>query len=158
MSRLPPEDLPPRPEPEAEVDALIAAGPPGPDNAVTVGAVFWTAVTEPEGPDLDILSIVVTPESWGAWGGFSRAAALLPAYGMAPRATPSVDDPDVVYVRYLRDTGEAHRAPSEAVLVGDIVVATLVHRPSLGGWRVHALGDFVRPERVPHDVGNRRLH
>jgi hypothetical protein len=118
---------------------------------VTVGAVFWTAVTEPEGPDLSILSIVVTPESWPGWGDFRRTAALLPGYGMAHQVAPSVDDPDVVYVRYLRETGETHRAPSDTVLVGDIVIATLVHRPRLGGWRVHALGDYVRPEHVPHD-------
>src|SRR5687768_16648547 len=81
MVRLPSDDLPPPHEPTSEVDALVAAGPPGPDNPVTVGAVFWTAVTEPDGPDLDILSIVVTPESWPVWGDFSRAAALLPGYG-----------------------------------------------------------------------------
>jgi hypothetical protein len=152
MARLPPDDLPPPPpEPLSEVDALVAAGLPGPDNPVTVGAVFWTAITEPDGPNVDVLSVIVTPESWTWWGGFSRAAELLPGYGMAHRADPSVDDPDVVYVRYLRDTGETHRAPSDAVLVGDIVIATLVRRPRLGGWRVHALGDYVRPEHVPHD-------
>jgi len=128
MARLPPDDLPPEHEPTSEVDALVAAGLPGPDNPVTVGAVFWTAVTEPDGPDLDILSIVVTPESWPGWGDFGRAAALLPGYGMAHQVTPSVGDPDVVYVRYLRDTGEALRAPSDTVLVGDIVIATLVRR------------------------------
>jgi hypothetical protein len=156
MARLPPDDLPPEHEPTSEVDALVAAGLPGPDNPVTVGAVFWTAVTEPDGPDLDILSIVVTPESWPGWGDFGRAAALLPGYGMAHQVTPSVGDPDVVYVRYLRDTGESLRAPSDTVLVGDIVIATLVRRPRLGGWRVHALGDYVRPEHVPHDEGDRR--
>jgi len=151
MAHLPPDDRPPLPEAASEVAALVAAGPPGPDNPVTVGAVFWTAVTEPEGPDLAILSIVVTPESWPGWHDFTRAAALLPGYGMAHEATPAVGDPDVVYVRYLRDTGEAHRPPSDTVLVGDIVIATLVRRPRLGGWRVHALGDYVRPEHVPHD-------
>jgi hypothetical protein len=155
MAQLPPDDRPPPHAPASEVEALVAAGPPGPDNPVTVGAVFWTAVTEPDGPDLSILSIVVTPESWPGWGDFSRTAALLPGYGMAHQVTPSVDDPDVVYVRYLRETGETQRVPSDTVLVGDIVIATLVHRPRLGGWRVHALGDYVRPERVPHDPEHR---
>jgi hypothetical protein len=151
MVRLPPDDLPPQPEPASEVEALVAAGHPGPDNPVTVGAVFWTAVTEPGGPNIDVLSIIVTPESWPHWGGFSRAAALLPGYGMAHQVSPSVDDPDVVYVRYLRDTDETVRVPSDMVLVGDIVIGTLVRRRRLGGWRVHALGDYVRPEHVPHD-------
>jgi hypothetical protein len=137
--------------PTPEVEALVAAGAPGPDNPVTVGAVFWTAVTEPDGPDLSILSIVVTPESWPGWGDFRRAATYLPGYGMASTVTPSVDDPDVVYVRFLRDMGQAAPDPSDAVLAGDILVATLVHRPRLGGWRVHALGGYVRPEHVPHD-------
>ena len=74
MASLPPDDLPPEQVPTSEVDALVAAGPPGPDNPVTVGAVFWTAVTEPDGPDVDVLRIVVTPESWAHWHGFSRAA------------------------------------------------------------------------------------
>jgi len=151
MAWLPPEDLPPPPQPTSDVAALVEAGPPGPDNPVTVAAVFWTAVTEPDGPNLDVLSIIVTPESWSRWGDFSRAAELLPAYGMASEATPSVDDPDVVYITYLRETGETTGPPSNMVLVGDIVIATLVRRPRLGGWRVHALGDYVRPEHVPHD-------
>ena len=146
-----PDDLPPPPSNASEVEALVAAGPPGPENPVTVGAVFWTAVTDPDGPDVEVLDIVVTPESRSHWHGFDRAAALLPGYGMAHQVAPAVGDPDVVYVRYLRDSDEPLRAPSDSVLVGDIVIATLVRRPSLGGWRVHALGDYVRPERVPHD-------
>jgi hypothetical protein len=151
MAGLPPEDLPPPPVPTSEVAALVEAGPPGPDNPVTVAAVFWTAVTEPDGPNFDVLSVIVTPESWSGWGNFGRAAALLPGYGMASEATPSVDDPDVVYITYLRDTGETTGPPANMVLVGDIVIGTLVRRPRLGGWRMHALGDYVRPEHVPHD-------
>ncbi len=124
----------------SDAAALVAAGEPGPHNPVTVAAVFWTAVTEPDGPDLDILGLVVTPESWRWWGDFGRAAALLPGCGMAPEAIPSADDPDVVYLSYLPETGDA-----------DVVVATLVRRPRLGGWRVHALGERVRPGHVPHD-------
>ena len=30
--------------------------------------------------------------------------------------------------------------------MGDVIIGTLVHRPSLGGWRLHALGGHVRPE------------
>jgi hypothetical protein len=138
------------PEPSAEVTAIVEAGLPGPDNPVTVAAAFWTAVTEPDGPNLDVLSIIVTPESWAGWGNFGLAAGLLPGYGMASEATPS-DDPDVVYVTYLREIGESPRAPSDMVLIGDVVIGTLVRRPRLGGWRLHALGDYVRPDHVPHD-------
>ena len=126
--------------PDADVAALVAAGEPGPHNPVTVAAVFWTAVTEPEGPDTEILGLVVTPESWRWWGDFGRAAALLPGYGMGPEVVPSPDDPDVVYLGFRPATGE-----------GDVVTATLVHRRRLGGWRVHALGERVRPDHVPHD-------
>lgn len=121
-----------------DVAALVAAGAPGPHNPVTVAAVFWTAVTEPDGPDREILGLVVTPESWRWWGDFSRAAALLPACDMAAEAVPTPEDPDVAYLTFRSRTG-------------DDVAATLVHRPRLGGWRVHALGGRVRPDRVPHD-------
>ena len=124
--------------PDADVAALVAAGEPGPHNPVTVAAVFWTAVTEPDGPDLEILGLVVTPESWRWWGDFGRAAALLPGCGMAAEAVPAADDPDVVYL--------AFRSGPD-----DDVMATLVRRPRLGGWRVHSLGEQVRPDHVPHD-------
>ena len=120
-----------------DVAALVAAGEPGPENPVTVAAVFWTAVTEPGGPDLDILGLVVTPESWRWWGAFDRAAALLPSCGMGHEALIAPDDPDVAYLGFRSES--------------DDVVATLVHRPRLGGWRVHALGEPVRPDHVPHD-------
>ncbi|SOE01509.1 hypothetical protein [Blastococcus haudaquaticus] len=134
------DQLPDDPPPGPESAALVAAGEPGPHNAVTVAAVFWTAVTEPDGPDLEILGLVVTPESWQWWGDFARAALLLPGCGMASEAQPSADDPDVVYLSFLPEAGE-----------GDAVIATLVWRPGLGGWRVHALGERVRPDHVPHD-------
>jgi hypothetical protein len=125
--------------PDSDVAALVAAGEPGPHNPVTVGAVFWTAVTEPDGPDLEILGLVVTPESWRWWGDFARAAALLPGCGMASEVRPSPDDPDVAYLSFEPATGR------------DVVIATLVYRPRLGGWLVHALGEQVWPDHVPHD-------
>ena len=124
---------------DSDVSALVAAGEPGPHNPITVAAVFWTAVTEPDGPDLEILGLVVTPESWRWWGSFDRAAALLRGRGMAPEVTPSAEDPDVVHLSFGAGEG------------ADDVVATLVHRHRLGGWRVHALGEPVRPDHVPHD-------
>ena len=120
-----------------DVAALVAAGEPGPENPVTVAAVFWTAVTEPDGPDLEILGLVVTPESWRWWGAFDRAAVLLPACGMADAALLAPDDPDVAYLGFRSES--------------DGVVAALVRRPRLDGWRVRALGGPVRPEHVPHD-------
>ena len=121
-----------------DVADLVAAGEPGPGNPVTVAAVFWTAVTEPDGPDLEILGLVVTPESWRWWGDFSRAASLLADCDMASAAVPPPEDPDVAYLTFRPGTG-------------DVVMATLVRRPRLGGWRVHALGEQVRPDHVPHD-------
>jgi hypothetical protein len=57
---------------------------------------------------------------------------------MGAEAVPAADDPDVAYLTFQPETG-------------DPVVATLVRRRRLGGWRIHALGDQVRPEHVPHD-------
>ncbi len=73
------------PEPTAEVAALVEAGLPGPDNPVTVAAVFWTAVTEPDGPNLDVLSIIVTPESWAGWGTSASRRGSFPATAWPPR-------------------------------------------------------------------------
>ena len=131
--------LPPGGDRASDVAALVAAGEPGPHNPVTVAAVFWTAVTEPDGPDLEILGLIVTPESWRWWGDFDRAAALLPGCDLTAEVLPSSDDPDVVYLGFEPAADE------------DVVIATLVHRPRLGGWRVHALGEAVRPAHVPHD-------
>lgn len=66
--------------------------------------------------------------------GWGRSA---PTFGAAvkPKRGPRARD------KAANTTGASGRA-----------VATLVHRPSLGGWRVHALGDYLPPESVPHDL------
>jgi hypothetical protein len=101
-------------------------------------------------PDRELLRYLVTPESLPDWGDFSEAATLLAGCGMTSRASASMDDPDVVYIKYVTDSGQSFQVQREIMIMAR-AVGTLVHRPKLGGWRVHAVGDYVRPEQVPHD-------
>lgn len=76
-AQLPPEDQPPNPGlvPTDDVAAAIAdAGPPSPENPVTIGAIFLNALGEPGGPNVEVLTKVVTSESLSAWGDFTGAA------------------------------------------------------------------------------------
>lgn len=151
MAQLPPEDQPPSLLPASSEDAIAAMGPPGPENPVSVGAAFLAALSTPGGPDLATLQLIVTPESWPAWGDFRAVAEGLADCGMTSQANRSEDDPDVVYVKYVTDhDGVTYQAQEEMVMMLR-AVGTMVHRPSLGGWRLHAVGDYVLPEQVPHD-------
>ncbi len=120
-----------------------------PDNPVAVGVVFLNALTDLNGPDVRRLRDLVTPESLSAWGDFDEAAEMLSGCGMTTRADRADLDQAVAYVKYVSDKGANYVAQSEMVIMAR-AIGTLVHRPELGGWRVHALGDYVSPEKVPH--------
>jgi hypothetical protein len=148
-----PDDQPPEQEfVIADEDAAVAdMGEVGLDNPVSVGAAFLTAVTHKRGPIVGfLLDVIVTPESRHAWGDFAEVAEDLRGCGMTSRANPAVSDEDVVYVKYVSDPGVTLRATTDVVM-NVRAVATLVRRPGLGGWRVHAVGDYLRPEEVPRD-------
>lgn len=61
---------------------------------------------------------------------------------------------EVAYVKLPPDPGDSVRATGEILLEGAVIV-TLRRRPELpdalglGGGRVHAVGDYVRPEDLP---------
>lgn len=131
-------------------EALRDAGPASEDNPVAVGAAFLSAVTEADGPHLNFLRGLVTPESRDAWGDFSEVAEGLSGCGITSRVESVPDDPDVVYVKYVTDPGVALVTLEEtAILVR--ALGTLVRRPSCGGWRVHGVGERLEPHRVPRD-------
>ncbi|MDS0137561.1 MULTISPECIES: hypothetical protein [unclassified Amycolatopsis] len=125
-------------------------GPMDPENPIAIARIFITALHGPEGPLVDVLRAVVTPESLPAWGDFRDAAEALEGCGMTSRVSPS-DDPAVVYAKYVTD----HDGVTYQVQGGDMVlmvraVATLVHRPEHGGWLIHGVGMPLQPEEVPH--------
>lgn len=152
VTQLPPEDLPPEPGlvPAAPEEALADVGPISFANPVAVGGAFLAALDRPDGPNVAFLIELVTPESRSAWRDFAEAAELLAGCGLTSRASPS-DDPDVVYVKYVTDHDEQTLRASQEMVIMARAVATLVRRPALGGWRVHAVGEYLKPEQVPHD-------
>lgn len=96
---------------------------------------------------------LVTPESKRNWDDFSEAVQAIsevpnPVFGLS--VTEALGDSNVAYYPilsseegFMREQGDI----SEAA-----VVVTLVNRPRLGGWKVHAAGGrYVLPESVPHD-------
>ena len=115
-----------------------------------VAFAFFYAVTQENGPDVVWLQQLVTPESLPLWGDFAELPAMVGDLGLSTPGWRAHGRDDVHYV------GLMENPPADAAqTVGDLVVAgkvlTLQRRPDLGGeWRVHALGDTVLPEDLPH--------
>jgi hypothetical protein len=93
---------------------------------------------------------LTTPESRTAWGDFTAAASYLtdiPNWGLVSRGQRPV--PDVAYIAVLRDVTGFLYADGD-VAVEPAAVISLVDRPELGGWLVHAMGTaYVLPENMP---------
>ncbi|MFA9444420.1 hypothetical protein [Egicoccus sp. AB-alg6-2] len=60
---------------------------------------------------------------------------------------------DVAYVRFVRVPNQDQSYYIDAEILASAQVLTLQHRPELGqpfdGWRIHAVGDYVKPEELP---------
>lgn len=95
---------------------------------------------------------VVTPESVAAWRtGLAAVRAAVRGRGMATR--PERPAPGVAHVKLPPDPGRLVKVTGEISL--PVVIVTLQqrlelpHHESTGGWRVHAVGDYVLPEDLP---------
>lgn len=120
-------------------------------NPTKVGEIFIEAIKDPVANAV-ALDMLVTPESRRDWGDFQQAHRWFAsiqnlAYGDQPKA--AVGDPDVVYMSLHRDEPVSYRNIGEDIRVGPGVI-TLVWRPQIDRWMVHHVGDYVRPEQVPH--------
>jgi len=100
-----------------------------------------------------MLAEVVTPESLSTWRrDLAQVRAMTGDRGMASR--PEYPRAGVAYVKLPPDPGLTVRATGE-LLLPNAVIVTLQRRPELpgiqqfGGWRVHAIGDYVLPENLP---------
>jgi len=137
-----------------EVEAMVAAEP-GFDltDPAVIGVNFIRALADTD-ESQDILTKVVTPESLTSWGDFTSAANFLNSienWGVGSMPTPSVADPEVVYMTILSGVTQSFRAVGEQMVMPAGVV-TLVWRLQYGMWMVHAIGDDYFPaERVPKD-------
>lgn len=131
---------------------IDGADPPGRQNAITVAAAFLTAVCDPAGPDVETLQHLVTPESLPLWGDFQEVAEYLAGCGMTSRANMAVGSDTVAYAKYVTEPAESYQVQGDQVMMAR-AVASMVWRSALGGWRIHAVGDYLRPEQLPHDGG-----
>ncbi|MFD1211000.1 hypothetical protein ACFQ36_02955 [Arthrobacter sp. GCM10027362] len=152
-SNLPPEDQPPAEWRRFTTDGEAAAQLPefSFGNPLAVAMAFCHALDDHE-RYRPALSQLVTPESLPAWGDFSETAGFLRSLenvGYGSQVTPAVGDPDVVYFKILSGVKQSYQALEDQVM--DIAaIVTLVWRPEYGRWLVHAIGDYLRPEEVPH--------
>ncbi len=123
----------------------------GHQQVLQTAAAFLAALHEPDVQKL--LPQLVTPESLSAWqSDLASARHLARDRGMATRAEyPSWD---VAYVKLPTDPGQTLKATGH-VLLHEAIILTMQRRPELpdavglGGWRVHGIGDYVRPEEMP---------
>ncbi len=156
--------------PRAAVEAIAYRHPWGPVLIPgTAEAAFAQAEAEGHGPVLatvsaflqvlqdrnakKLLRAVVTPESLRAWTqDLLRVRSILANRGMA--TMPEYPTLNVAYVKLPPDPGDNVRATGEVMLEGAVIV-TLQRRlelhglEQLGGWRVHGLGNYVKPEDLP---------
>ena len=133
-------------------EAARAAGDAG---VLETTAAFVTALEEQD--ILGLLPYLVTPESLDAWrAGLAGVRSLVAGRGMTSGVHYPVDG--VAYVKLPPDPGGAVRATGD-VLLADVVIVTLQRRTELpdmlglGGWRVHGIGDYLRPEELPPSAG-----
>ena len=130
-------------------DALPHFGLPRPENAALVGLAFVAALLDERSEAPEHL---VTPESRKHWGDFSAARELLaaiPNRGIGSRANRAFDARDVAYVKILAEVTRAFVIKGEEQVVEVAAVVSLVWRPELGSWLVHAVGDPVHPLEMP---------
>ena len=158
--------------PRGAVEALEALHPWGPAVIPADETVAWRQVAAEGG--MEILAVtsafisavvgrgtrrslrrVVTPESLTTWGrDLAAVRAAVQDRGMATR--PERPAPGVAYVKLPSDPGQLVKATGELLVSVTIVTLQqrleLPHHESTGGWRVHAVGDYVLPEDLPVPV------
>ncbi len=113
--------------------------------------MFCNALSDPK-YFRPVLTRFVTPESLSAWGDFSAAATFLDSVqdaGYGSFAERALGDDDVAYFKILSGVTDSYQVLDEQIIAAAGVV-TLVWRPELGEWRVHGIGEYLKPEDVPH--------
>lgn len=116
-----------------------------------VGLMFCNALQDPE-TNLVALTRLATPESLPAFADFSEAANFLastPNIGYGSITNAAVGDEDVRYFKIMSGIQGGYQILDEQIMAARGVV-TLVWRSEFGEWRVHGIGDYIRPEHVPH--------
>jgi hypothetical protein len=154
MSELPEDDQPDGGGLVPTDDEAAAAADVGdltdPRNPMTTAIAFFNALTADGAPDRGTLRKVCTPESWDAWGDFSDAVEAIAGRGLATRADPpGTGEPGVRYAKLVELPDPNQSMQSTGEIMVPALIITLQWRPTDGYWRVHGLGDYIRPEDLP---------
>lgn len=135
---LPKRNLEPD-EAKADMATLDQGGP------MFVAFAFLNAL---DNLNIEMLDVVVNPESRNSWGDYSAAQAALhavPDWGVGSEPVFSHDQVEVAYVKVLRHVTASFESLSDDVVNAALIVS-LVKRSEYGGdWFVQAIGDYWRP-------------
>jgi len=130
-------------------DAMADVGNISMRNPAAVAMAFFIAGTSGEGPDVEALRRLVTPESLPAWDDFSSLPEWIGHLSIGTRGQRAVGNNDVHYVGLFADMGD-QPAQANGDVLGQGKIISLQRRPDLGGeWRVHGVGEYVLPEDMP---------
>lgn len=112
-----------------------------------------------EPADVEALRGLVTPESNAQWGEFEGAREFLQDLAISNRTLRLREAADVMFVKVVEnDQARIVEKPEPA-----FAYVVLVWRPSLGGWRIHRIGDPVPAYELPRenasaDLRHGRIH
>lgn len=153
-------DLPPEDRPSIDIVPIApeladdhALGQPFLEPAGSAN-LFMLGLADPR-RYFNALRNLTTPESWAAWRDYTAAAEMVEqelgeGWSITTRGERVGDD--VAYVPLLTGMTEPVYYVLNETPVLAAAVISLVHRPSLGGWLVHAFGNIrFPPDRLPHD-------
>jgi hypothetical protein len=115
-----------------------------------IARMFFTALQwHPD--SADEFQYLLTPEALTS-DAVDLAAALMRSVenpGLSTQTVYAPDHPTVAYVAVHRGiTASGYISPDTPL--DDPLYITLAWRPECGGWMVHAFGDIVQPDDVPH--------
>lgn len=133
----------------ASDDAQAAVAGYGPEEPLFTALAFLQGIGARLSPEE--MSVTVTPESLAAWGDFSTVHEALEAigdWGMGSYPEPAPTASDVAYVKLLPNVPEAYQQQGTAAVTVAAWI-TLVWRPEIGFWLVHALGNALNPAEIP---------
>jgi hypothetical protein len=126
-------------------EAIALGGPMTPDNPYAVALAFWHAALD---DDYDRLDNLITPESRGQWD-LADIRDRTENSGIASGVSkPSYDVAHVKIIADIISAGGPLRVADGPMLV-EARIVSLVLRPELGGWRVHAFGRPLEPDQLP---------
>lgn len=134
-----------------EIEAMQIVEEFDPADPAQIAFTFLAALDD-VARNCESLELIVTPESLGSWGDFIEASeylASIPNWGLGSMPTPAEGDSSVQYAKILSGVDQTFQVLEEQAIFAAALI-TLVWRSDYGRWMVHALGEAVHPDAVPH--------